>query len=581
MFGGGPYAGIRMIAGYRGDKTAYNPVVMHRIMGYLRPHLGQVVLATLLMVISMGTVLASPYLLMVAIDQHIAPLLAAMAAQTYIVSWVSQQVLVTLRRQAFLHLVRLPLSYYDHQQTGDTMSRVNNDVEAIYHLLANGVALVLADVLQLAGLVAIMLAMNWKLALLTLTVLPLMVLAITVFARWARVAYRNTYERIGEMAANLQEDISSVRVAQALTREHANIEHFNGINLENRDANIGVAALSSMFAPSVDVLSSVATAIVIGVGGWLALSGDRMITVGLVAAFLRYINHFFQPARDLAVLQTRFQAAMAGGERLFELLDAPLHISDPPQAIRLGRLQGRVRFEDVSLAYRESELALDKVNLEAYPGQTIALVGPSGAGKTSIVNLIGRFYDVTGGCVRVDDYDVRQVALATLRSQMGIVLQDSFLFSSTVLDNIRYGRLAATDEEVIEAARQVYADDFICGLPQGYMTPVYEQGHNFSLGQRQLISFARAVLARPRILILDEATSSVDTHTERLIQMALAQLLKGRTAFVIAHRLSTIRNADQVLFVDGGRIVERGTHDELMVAHGRYFDLYTRQLARA
>ncbi|MBI4757855.1 MAG: ABC transporter ATP-binding protein [Chloroflexi bacterium] len=575
-------------------KEAISPRVALRLLTYMGPHLGQVAAAIGLMLVASAMTLAGPYLLKVAVDTYIArgdqaglnlvvavTLLTqvvgnlATSGQIYLVTWVGQSTLAHLRRQIFDHLQRLSLSFFDQQEAGDLMSRMTNDVDVINQLLTNGLTMIFTDILQLVGIVAIMLALNWRLALLSFLVMPLMAVSTVVFAWRARKAYRQTREKIGAVSADLQENISQVRIVQSFARERANQERFDEINRENRDANIGAAAVASAFSPTVDVLGTAATAIVVGAGGLLVLRDQ--LTLGVIVAFLGYVTRFFQPIRDLAQLYTTLQSASAAGERIFQLLDTAPAIVEPARAVSLPPIRGRVEFRNVGLAYREGEPVLRGINLVAEAGQTVALVGPTGAGKTSIANLIGRFYDVTEGQVLVDGHDVREVSLASLRSQMGIVPQDSFLFSGTIADNIRYGRLEATEEEVVQAAKLVNAHGFISQLPQGYQAQVMERGVNFSLGQRQLISFARAILAQPRLLILDEATSSVDTRTEALIQSALERLLQGRTSFVIAHRLSTIRNADQVLVVEEGQIVERGTHQSLLEARGRYYEIYQMQ----
>jgi len=578
------------------EKGKFNPQVMRRLLHYLRPHAHSIMLSFLLILFGSIMMLATPYLIKVAIDANIAQgdmpgllrtvllilltlILSAVGtgAQFYLVFSTGRKILAALRADTFAKLQQLSLSYFDQHEVGDIMSRIMNDVDTLNQLLTNGLAIVLSDILQLAGIVTVMLIMNWKLALLSFTVLPVMAVSTIIFARRAQVAYRRTREKIGAVSADLQESITGVRVAQSFAREQVNVEHFDTLNRENRDANIGAAIISSAFFPTVDILSAVASAIVLGAGGLLVLSGQ--LTVGVIVAFMSYVMRFFQPIRDLSNFYAIFQSAMAGGERVFGLMDEPVAIQDAPDAIVLPTLKGRIEFRHVSMSYRPGEPVLRDINLLIEPGQTVALVGPTGAGKTSIANLIGRFYDVDSGQVLVDGYDVRRVKLHSLRSQMGIVPQDSFLFSGTIADNIRYGRLDASDQEVEEAARLVNAHDFISRLPQGYDTPVMERGQNLSQGQRQLICFARAVLAQPRILILDEATSSVDTRTEMLIQNALGRLLKGRTSIVIAHRLSTIRDADQVLVIDGGRIVERGTHQSLLAARGLYYSLYMKQFA--
>jgi ABC-type multidrug transport system fused ATPase/permease subunit len=384
-----------------------------------------------------------------------------------------------------------------------------------------------------------------------------------------------TRKTIGGVSAELEENIAGVKVAQAFSREQANVEAFRQVSAANRDANVTAESITAAFAPTLDVLATVGVAIVVGFGGYLVL--NNLATVGIIVAFVQYVRRFFEPVRAISMIWANLQSAIAGGERIFELLDTPPAIVDAADAVELPSIEGRIAFEDVCFEYHPGERVLEDVDLVAEPGQTVALVGPTGTGKTTVINLIGRFYDVCGGRVTVDGHDVREVSHASLRSQMGIVLQDTFLFSGTVMENIRYGRLDASDEEVVEAAKLANAHDFIARLPQGYQTELTEQASNLSQGQRQLISIARAVLARPRILIMDEATSSVDTRTELLIQSALSELLQGRTSFVIAHRLSTIRDADQVIFIQDGRIAERGTHEELLAKQGLYHDLYVSQ----
>ena len=590
MFHGGP----RGMARFADEHGKYDPRLARRLLGYLRPYVLHIIGGVLVVMISGGMSLLAPYLLKVAIDTHIANgnldglnrvvLLTlgtyvvgglAFGSQLYLMGWIAQRTLARLRNEIFDHVQELSLSFFDRQEAGDIMSRLVNDVDTINHLLSMGLASLPNDIFTLFGIVVVMLLLNVRLALLSFTVVPLMVGSMAFFAVRARTAYRRTREKIGAVSADLQENIASVRVVQSFARERTNQARFGEINRENRDANVGAAAISSAFFPTVGVLSMTGTAIVVGVGGLLVLRNE--LTVGIIVAFLGYVTRLFMPIRDLSQLYNNFLSAMAGSERIFQLLDTPVTIADKSDAPALPRLDGRVEFHHVDFAYLPDEPVLYDINLHIEPGRTLAIVGPTGAGKTTIASLVGRSYDVTGGAVLVDRHDVRDVQASSLRSQMGIVLQDTFLFSGTVADNIRYGRLDATDEEIVAAARLVNADSFISRLPQGYETPVMERGANFSLGQRQLIAFARAILANPRILILDEATSSVDTRTEQLIQQALARLLKGRTSIVIAHRLSTIRNADRVVFVDEGRIVEEGTHDELMAMKGRYYELYMRQ----
>ncbi|MCS7220394.1 MAG: ABC transporter ATP-binding protein [Anaerolineae bacterium] len=567
-----------------------------RLVTYLWPYRWM----WLLVLIATGgaslTALAGPYLIGRAIDQAIAQrdrhrlamtMLAFAGAivggylfnavSNYCMSVIGQRTLKSLRNDIFSQVQRLSLRFFDTHEPGDLMSRLVNDTDTINQFLSNGLNRILIDTLSLFGIIVVMLRLQVDLALVSFTVIPLMVGATLYFARRARVAYRRTRERIGAVSAELEENIAGVREVQAFARERENQQRFLELNAANRDAAVSAQAITAAFMPTVDILSALAMAIVAGYGGHLAVQGQA--SVGLIAAFLGYVQRFFMPIRAISQLYTSAQSALAGAERIFDLLDEQPEIRDAPDAFEMPPIQGHVVFDHVRFGYKPGEEVLHDVTLEALPGQTIALVGPTGAGKSSIVNLLMRFYDVWDGAVRIDGIDVRQVTQSSLRRQMGIVLQDTFLFSGTVADNIRYGRLDATDEEVEAAARLVNAHEFISRLPDGYQTRVLERGNNFSQGQRQLIAFARAVLADPRILILDEATSSVDTRTEALIQEALGRLLKGRTSFVIAHRLSTIRNADQVLMIVDGRIVERGTHEELLAHRGAYYALYSQQFA--
>jgi ATP-binding cassette subfamily B protein len=418
-----------------------------------------------------------------------------------------------------------------------------------------------------------------------MVVAPVMAVVTVYFAGQARKAYRLARREIGEVNADLQESIAGVREVQAFSREDENIAEFRESNAANRDANIRAAAYTSALGPILEALSYVSTAIVIGVGGWAILAGDGKLlgstmSLGLVITFMSYVQRFNQPIQQISVLWTNIQSAIAGGERIFDLMDKQPDITDKPGAQPMPTLKGRVEFRDVRAHYKEDEPVLCDINLIAEPGQTVAIVGPTGAGKTTLVNLIPRFYDVQEGAVLIDDVDVRDTTRESLRTQIGIVLQDTFLFSDTVMENIRYGKPDATDEEVIEAAKLARADTFIERLSDGYETVLGERGAGLSQGQRQLIAIARALLGDARILILDEATSSVDTRTERLIQAALEKLMEGRTTFVIAHRLSTIRSADLVLVLNEGDIIEKGTHTELLAARGFYYDLYMSQFRR-
>jgi ATP-binding cassette subfamily B multidrug efflux pump len=613
MFGGRHMRGLAQEAA----KPTQVGRTLRRLLGYFRPFWGLLLAVAVLVVVSTLLRLAAPYLTGVAVDQFIAPsdkpfpvwltwilapdasrpdgltvtmlvllgtyLLnwAATARQFYLMTLAGQRVLLHMRTQIFQRIQTLSLAFFDRHEAGDLMSRLVNDTQVINQVFSGGVVRLASMSLSLIGIVASMLSLNWRLALASFAVLPVMVLTTTVFARRARVAFRRTRQTIGEVSAELQENISAVREVQAFAREDENVDEFEAINAANRDANVQAESILSAFSPALDVLSTIAMAIVAGYGGYLALAYDPpLVSVGVIVSFLLYVRRFYEPIRGIASLYAQVQAAVAGAERIFELLDTQPEITDAPDAVRLPPVQGRVEFDHVTFSYQDEEPVLQDISLVAEPGQTVALVGPTGVGKTTLVSLLTRFYDVDDGAIQIDGHDVRQVNRESLRRQMGIVLQDTFLFSGTVMDNIRYGRLEASDEEVIAAAQLANADQFIERLPEGYQAQLGERGHNLSQGQRQLVAIARAVLADPRILILDEATSSVDTRTELLIQRALDELLKGRTSFVIAHRLSTIRNADQVFVLHEGRVVERGTHEELLAAQGLYYDLYSSQFRR-
>jgi ABC-type multidrug transport system fused ATPase/permease subunit len=433
----------------------------------------------------------------------------------------------------------------------------------------------LGNIVFLIGVLIAMLALDWQLALISMVVLPLMFVSTLFFSKRVRAASRLSRQTLGEVSSELEENIAGVKVVQAFGREEQTAQEFRQVNAQNRDANVQAQTVTSAFRPTLDIFSTVGIALVLGAGGVMALDGA--VTVGLIFAFLGYVRRFFQPVRAIGMLYAQVQTAIASAERIFELLDTPSQVEDRSDAARLDEVEGRIVFEHVTFAYEEGETVLRDVSFTTEPGEMVAIVGPTGAGKTTMVNLLMRFYDVMEGRVLVDGYDVRDVQKESLRDQIGMVLQDTFLFAGTIMENIRYGRLDATDGEAIAAARTAGADGFIRRLPDGYDTELSERGASLSLGQRQLIAIARAMLANPRILILDEATSSVDTRTERVIQAGMRKLMKGRTSLVIAHRLSTIREADQVLVLCEGRIVERGTHDALLAAEGFYHALYMSQ----
>jgi ATP-binding cassette subfamily B protein len=499
----------------------------------------------------------------------------------FLMTWSGQRALRQMREEVFTHLHRLSLSYYAEHEAGDLMSRITNDATAIEQAFGFALVQVVGGVLLLVWITYSMLSKNVPFALLSMTVLPFMMVATFWFSNQARKAFRKTRREMGSVNANLQESISAVREAQAFNRADENIEQFRITNAANRDANVRAVAFTSALAPTLEALGYVALALVTGVGGIYLLRGENLfgtvLSLGLVITFLGYVQRFNQPIQQVAILWTNVQSAIAGGERIFGLLDEAPAVADKPGAVELPAIQGRVEFDHASAAYKVGVPVLREVTFTAEAGQTIAIVGPTGAGKTTIINLIPRFYDVTGGAVRIDGVDVRQVRAESLRRQIGLVLQDTFLFSMAVMENIRFGRPGATDDEVIAAAKLAHADSFIERLPDKYQTVLGERGSGLSQGQRQLIAIARAALANPRILILDEATSSVDTRTERLIQQAFDKLMEGRTSFVIAHRLSTVRNADTILVLNQGEIIERGNFSELLAKRGFFYDLYMSQ----
>ena len=502
----------------------------------------------------------------------------------FAMAWSGQHVLRELRVEVFERLHSLSLGYYSENEAGDLMSRITNDTSAIEQAVSFALVQVFSGVLLLVWIAYNMLTTSVPFALLSLAIAPLMFLATMYFSTQARKAFRRARQEIGSVNAELQESISAVREVQAFNRADENIEQFKLVNAANRDANVRAVAFTSALAPTLEAMSYLALAIVVGVGGWYLLKGQSLfgtvVSLGLVVTFLAYVQRFNQPIQQISVLWTNIQNAIAGAERIFNILDEEPGVQSSPDAKAMPDIVGKVEFEHVSSAYKEDEPVLQDVNFTAEPGQTVAIVGPTGAGKTTIINLIPRFWDPTEGAVKIDGIDVREVMLESLRAQVGIVLQDTFLFSDTVMNNVRFGRPDATAEEVLAAIKLANADSFIERLPEKYETVLGERGSGLSQGQRQLLSIARAALSDPKILILDEATSSVDTRTERLIQKAFDKMLEGRTAFVIAHRLSTIVNADVILVLEKGKIVERGKHDELMKKQGFYYDLYMSQFKK-
>lgn len=565
-----------------------------RLWPYLTRYKKSLILVLILILATTALDLLGPYLMGRAIDQYIGNKQFAGLAQmamlmlgVYVTnnafqalsSWtmarVSQSALKDLRRDLFTHLQELSLKFFDTHPAGELMSRLTNDIEAINQAVSQNVIAMLGSVLSLVGFVVAMFVLNFWLALASVIVVPIMVWFTDFIAKSTRKGFRDLQKSLGEMSGVMEESISGQRVVKAFRRNEISVENFRRVNADVFKAGVFANTYAMMLMPLTNQLGNLFVIVLAGLGGWLALQG--LVSVGIIATFISYAHGFISPLRQLANIYNAIQAALAGAERVFEVLDTAPETEDGPGAFALNKVRGHVEFQAVDFSYETGHPIIKNMTLEAQPGQTIALVGPTGAGKTTITNLLTRFYDIDGGSIRIDGHDLRDIRRADLRRQLGLVLQDTFMFADTVMENIRYGRLSASDEEVIEAARLADADHFIRQLPHGYGTVLSERAANLSQGQRQMLAIARAILADPGILILDEATSSVDTRTEVRIQQALLKLMKGRTSFVIAHRLSTIRDADQVLVIKDGEIIERGKHAELLAARGFFYQLYMSQ----
>ncbi len=562
-----------------------------RFVPYLARYRGMTLISVVLMVLYTVFSLATPFLIGLAIDQYIThgdlhglaiigiimlvvniAMWQAQYWQVWTMSWAGQQILYHLSSDMFSHLHKLSLSFYDRTQIGRVMSRLQSDIDVLESMLSSGLLSILGSLLSLVGIIAAMLLMNVPLALLSFIVIPMMVAIAAYWQRFAQRSFRRTRAAISKVNATLQENISGMRVIQSLAREDRNRAEFEQLNAYNRDTNLEASHVAALVLPLVEVVAALAIALTLVYGGFLVMHGSLLI--GTLVAFTLYINRFFDPIRELSQQYTQFQRAGVAAERIFQILDMPVEITDSAEAQELPQIEGTVEFRNVIFGYLKDLPVLHGLNLRLEAGSTVAIVGPTGAGKSTIAGLMARFYDIQDGALLIDGHDIRDVSQRSLRSQIGIVPQEPFLFTGSIRDNIRYGRLDATDEEIITAAQAVGVHELIMRMPQGYDTLIRERGRNLSVGQRQLISFARALLADPRILILDEATANIDTFTEMLVQQGLRRLLRGRTALVIAHRLSTIKDADSIVVLQAGRIVEQGSHMELLQRDGMYASLY-------
>ena len=565
-----------------------------RLTMYLSPYKGTLIWVLIFVLAYILLGLLEPYLLGRAIDKYISTkqidglsslailLLVAyffdnsfQAASSWLMARISQDALRRLRRDLFEHLQKLSIAFFDQHTAGELMSRLTNDIDAINQAVSQNVVSLVASVLSLVGIVIAMFVLNMWLALAALLVVPIMFWFTQFIARYTRKGFRDLQRELGEINGVMEESISGQRVVKAFRRSDVAVERFRVSNQKVYKAGVYANTYALMLMPLTNVLGNFFVIVLVGLGGYLAL--HNLVTVGMIATFIAYAQNFIQPLRQLANMYNSIQAALAGAERVFEIIDNPVEVDHASDSLLPVPVKGKVHFTDVSFGYNPHQLIIKNMNLEAKAGQTIALVGPTGAGKTTIINLLTRFYEINSGCITIDGRDIREISKDDLRKKLGIVLQDTFLFADTVMENIRYGRLDATDEECIAAAKLADIDHFIHQLPQGYQTKLSERASNLSQGQRQLMSIARAILSNPSILILDEATSSVDTRTEARIQKALLRLMEGRTSFVIAHRLSTIRDADNVIVINNGEIIEQGTHQQLLDAKGFFHHLYMSQ----
>ena len=565
-----------------------------RLLAYIKPYTRRLALAVVCIIMAAGANLYLPWIIkdmiddvlmskdMVMLNLIAVGILVVMFTrgvfyygQSYLVSYVGQRVIIDVRSVLFRKFQRMPLSYYDKQQTGTVMSYITNDVAVMQSAIVDNLIELVTEGSILIGSLAMMIYLDWKLSLLTLMTIPLVGFAMKIFGRKLKRSSTVIQERVAEITSLLQESISAIRVVKSFVRESYEIKRFEEQNWRNFQAAMKNVKLTSLLTPTVEFLAAIAVTFIVWFGGYEVVNG--VITAGELVAFLTYAVNLANPVKRLSRVYAAIQKAMAAADRVFDIMDLDEKITDVPNAKPLPPIKGKVEFKDITFSYKEGQPALQHISLKAEPGQMIALVGPSGSGKSTIANLIPRFYDVDSGVITIDDHDIRQVTADSLREQIGLVPQETMLFSTTVMENIRYGRLEATDEEVIEAAKAANAEEFIKELPEGYDTKLGERGLNLSGGQRQRLAIARAILKNPRVLILDEATSALDTESEKIVQDALDNLMVGRTSFVIAHRLSTIFNADQIFVVENGHLREHGTHEELLAAGGLYSNLYNIQ----
>ena len=573
------------------ERTIPDRVLFARMVRYISRQRRKTMMLVLAILASTLINLLPPYMFSVVIDRYIieldtaglalisvafvvvyALIFVAQYSHRYLINWLGSKLELDMRMDIFRHLQRLSLNFYAKREVGSVVSRATNDVDKITELVTSGVASVMADLLTLVGIVAIMLWMNPRLSMITFSIIPLMAVFMYFWGKRVRKVYRETRKTIASVSAQMEESVSGMREIQSYSKEGETRREFEQINISNMQANVQAGQVMSAFWPVVSLFTAIGNFLVLWFGGTAVMRGT--MSVGVLFGFMSYLNRFFMPIQDLSMFWNNVQSALAAAERVFGIMDTDLEIYEKSDAFDLPEIEGRIKYEGLTFSYEPGIPVLKDIDLTIEPNTTIALVGPTGAGKTTMINLLYRFYDPQQGRVTVDDSDLRDVKLDSLRSQLAIVLQDTFLFSGTVMENIRYGRIEASDEEVIEVSKAVGAHQFIKRLPEGYETDVRERGGRLSVGQRQLISLARALLANPRILIMDEATSSIDAYTELMIKEALEKVLRDRTSIVIAHRLSTVRNADLIVVLDHGEIVERGTHVELMKKGGLYKQLY-------